>query len=132
VEECAEGVGGPGGPSSSSSNLCSSHILLAPRSFTSVLYSTLVNVEGAPLSSRETEQTGHFVYISFLSVHCDGAILRLDLILRDHYVGRHRQVLRDILVLAGVVAVALRVFSLVRLILLRLLLHGPVRQLALY
>lgn len=96
------------------------------RSFTFIFYSILVNVEGLLSSCGRTN--GYTLYTSrFLSVHCDGMILRLNLILRNHYVGRHRQVLRYILVLAGVVAVALRVFSFVRLILLRLLLHGAVR-----
>lgn len=49
-----EGVGGPGGPSSSSSNLCFrySHPVLSSALFTSVRYSILVNVEGL-LSSRD-------------------------------------------------------------------------------
>lgn len=95
----------------------------------SLLYLAYV-VEGSSL--RVTEQTVHLVYISLFLLAGRGAILRLDLILRDHYVGRHRQVLRDVLVLTGVVAVALRVFPLVRLILLRLLLHRTVRHLAFY
>lgn len=109
--------------------------LLAPRFFLPLFYFRSPLYPGqrrrAPLfawpNKRDTLYTSRF-----LSVHYDGAVLRLDLILRDHYVGRHRQVFRYILVLAGVVAVALRVLSLVRLILLRLLLHGAVRQLALY
>lgn len=80
---------------------------------------TLLQPKRVECSSHDRINGTCPVYISCL--------LRLDLILRDHYVGRHRQVLRHVLVLAGIVAVALRVFSVVRLILLRLLLHGTVR-----
>lgn len=61
-----------------------------------------------------------------------GTILRLHLILRGHYVGRHRQVLGHILVLARIVPVTFRVFPLVHLIILALLLRGRVYQLPLY
>lgn len=61
-----------------------------------------------------------------------GAILRLDLILRGHYVGRHRQVFGHVLVLSGIVPMTLWILPLVHLIVITLLIRGRVNQLSFY
>lgn len=68
----------------------------------SLLYPTGHYVEGLLLPRDRTKRdTSLYTHTHpAVSLARRGAILRLDLILRDHYVGRHRQVLRYVLVLA--------------------------------